>query len=116
MGRSALLREQSGREPISSAGVVLACSFSRLLRSTVKLPAKVAVMQWVRPNWRLSSWQTCSFPHVREGKAFSSERRAGTRGLVIHLGRQNEANITKLYSPRNVPVHLLDQVGSYTHR
>jgi hypothetical protein len=31
-------------------------------------------------------------------------------------GRQNEANITKLYSLRNVPVHLLDQVGSYTHR
>src|SRR6516162_9427621 len=25
--------------------------------------------------------------------------------------RQNEANITELYSLRNVPVHLLDQVG-----
>ena|SRR5215831_1087933 len=31
-------------------------------------------------------------------------------------GRQNEANITKLYSLRNVPVHLLHQVGSYPHR
>jgi hypothetical protein len=36
--------------------------------------------------------------------------------LSFIWGRQNEANITKLYSLRNVPVHLLDQVGSYTHR
>src|SRR5262249_47561660 len=69
----------------------------------------------IRDGWLISERKIAALPKRQrfgESVEFSGPFLKKEVSSFI-WGRQNEANITKLYSLRNVPVHLLDQVGSY---